>query len=165
MDVHGAYNNVRIADGDEWKAMFITELGLFEPTVMFFSMCNLPTTFQHMMDHLFVHQLVGGWLLIYMDDMLIATDDDTVLDIDCIQQSLQVLRDNDLYIKPSKCKFLQCRIKFLGFIIENGTLSMDPVKVKGIANWPLPQTLRQLCSFLGFCNFYHRFILQYADLA
>ena len=84
MDVCAGYNNVRIAAGHEWKAAFITCYGLFEPTVMFFGLCNSPATFQHMMDNLFIHQLVGGWLLIYMDNMLIATDDDTVLYINCI---------------------------------------------------------------------------------
>ena len=73
MDVRGAYNNVHIAKGHEWKAAFITSHSLFKLTVMFFGLCNSPTTFQHMMDHIFVHQLIGGWLLIYMDNILITT--------------------------------------------------------------------------------------------
>ena len=77
MDVHAGYNNVRIAKEHEWLAASIMKYGLFEPLVMFFGLCNLPATFQHMMDNLFVHQLTDVWLLIYMDDMLIATDDDT----------------------------------------------------------------------------------------
>jgi len=141
MDVRAGYNNFRIAAGHEWKAAFIMRYGLFEPTVIFFRLCNSTATFQHMIDNLFIHQMVGGWLLIYMDDMLIATDDDTVLHIDCIQQSLQVLRDNNLYIKLQKCEFLQHRIEFLGFIIENGTVSMDPLKVDGIAKWPISNNL------------------------
>ena len=164
MDVHTGYNNVRITRGHEWLAAFITKYGLFEPLVMFFSLCNSPATFQHMIDNLFVHQLTNGWLLIYMDNMLIATNDNTTIHINCIHESLKVLCDNDLFIKPSKCDFMVRKVKFLGFIIENGTVSMDPIKVD-IVNWPAPQNLRQLHSFLGFCNFYHRFIYHYADLA
>ena len=165
MDVRAGYNNVRITKGHEWLAAFITKYGLFEPLVMFFGLCNSPTTFQHMMDNLFVHQLTNGWLLIYMDDMLIATDDDTVIHINCICESLQILHNNDLFIKPSKCDSMVQKVEFLGFIIKNGTVSMDPIKVKGIVEWPAPQNLQQLHSFLGFCNFYHRFVYHYADLA
>ena len=145
MDVRAGYNNVRIAKGHEWLAAFITKYGLFEPLVMFFSLWNLPATFQHMMDNLFIHQLTDGWLLIYMDDMLIATDDDTTIHINCIRESLQILHDNNLFIKPSKCDFMVCKVEFLGLIIENGTVSIDLIKVKGIIEWPAPQNIRQLC--------------------
>jgi len=84
MDVRWGYNNVRIAEGHEPLTAFITKYGLFEPTIMFFGLCNSPATFQHMMDNVFIKQLDGGWLLIYMDDILIATDNDTILHIDCI---------------------------------------------------------------------------------
>ena len=84
MDVHWGYNNIRIAKGDEWKAAFVTKYGLFEPTVMFFGLCNSPATFQHMMDNIFIRELNGGWLLIYMDDMLIATKDNVIIHIDCL---------------------------------------------------------------------------------
>ncbi len=69
MDVHAGYNNVRIAAGHKWKAAFITRYRLFELTVMLFGLCNLPAMFQHIMDSLFIYQLVGGWLLIYMANM------------------------------------------------------------------------------------------------
>ena len=84
MDVRWGYNNVRIAKGDEWKAAFVTKYGLFEPTVMFFGLCNSPATFQHMMDNIFIRELNGGWLLIYMDDMLIATKDNVIIHLDCL---------------------------------------------------------------------------------
>ena len=76
MDVRWGYNNIRIANEDQWKAAFITKYGLFELTVMFFGLTNSPTTFQRMMDNIFIKQLAKGWLIIYMDDMLIATGPD-----------------------------------------------------------------------------------------
>ena len=77
---------------------------------------------------------------------------------------LQLLRENDLYLKPQKCEFGVTKVNFLGFIIEHGKMTMDPVKLAGIADWPAPSTLRQLRSFLGFGNFYQKFIHHYSDL-
>ena len=74
MDVHWGYNNVHIKEGDQWKAAFITNQGLFEPKVMFFGLTNSPATFQTMMNAIFAQELREGWITIYMDDILIHTD-------------------------------------------------------------------------------------------
>src|SRR5258707_14880171 len=74
LDLPWGYNNVRIKKGDEWKAAFITNRGLFEPRVMFFGLCNSPSTFQTMMDSYFQEMINEGWLVIYMDDMLLYAD-------------------------------------------------------------------------------------------
>jgi hypothetical protein len=71
MDIRSGYNNIRIHPDDRWKAAFTTEFGLFEPNVMFFSLCNLPATFQAYMNHTFQQEINEGWLVIYMDDILI----------------------------------------------------------------------------------------------
>jgi hypothetical protein len=72
-NIHWGYNNIRIKDGDQWKAAFLTHEGLFEPMVMYFSLTNSPTTFQTMMDTIFADEIDKGWLTIYMDDMGIHT--------------------------------------------------------------------------------------------
>ena len=72
-DIRWGYNNVRIKDGDQWKAAFITNEGLFEPTVMFFGLTNSPATFQTMMNTIFSEEVALKWLTIYMDDMAIHT--------------------------------------------------------------------------------------------
>ena len=163
MDVRLGYNNVRIHEGDEWKGAFKTKYGLFEPLVMFFGLCNSPATFQHMMDNIFIVQTAKGWMIIYMDDMLIFAETKEEL-TERTLEVLQLLRENDLYLKPQKCKFYVTRVEFLGFIIEDGKMIMDPIKLAGIADWPAPTTLRQLRSFLGFGNFYRKFIHHYSDL-
>ena len=76
LDIRWGYNNVRIKEGDEWKAAFKTNKGLFEPTVMFFGLCNSPGTFQAMMDDIFRDMLDEGVVIDYMDDLLIPTKDD-----------------------------------------------------------------------------------------
>lgn len=75
LDLRSGYNNVWIKDGDQWKAAFKTSRGLFEPTVMFFGLCNSPAIFQMMMNDLFKDMIDEGWLVIYMDDMLIFSKD------------------------------------------------------------------------------------------
>ena len=67
---------------------------------------------------------------------------------------LQRLQGNDLYLKPKKCKFNKTTMEYLGLIIKEGQLSMDPVKLKGISEWPVPTTVKQVRAFLGFGNFY-----------
>ena len=75
MDIRWGYHNVRIKDGNQWKAAFKTNKGLFEPTVMFFWLCNSPATFQAMMNEIFKDMLDKGWIVIYMDDILIFSRD------------------------------------------------------------------------------------------
>jgi len=75
-DVHWGYNNIHIKKGDKWKAAFKTSKGLFEPTVMFFGLTNSPATFQTMMDNIFHEEIAQGWLKIYMDNLIVASEDD-----------------------------------------------------------------------------------------
>src|SRR5271170_3219221 len=163
LDVQWGYNNVRIKDGDQWKAAFKTNRGLFEPTVMFFGMCNSPATFQAMMDDIFKDKTAQGWVIIYMDDVLIFTKD-LLINIRNTRQILQLLLDNDLFLKLEKCSFWQTKLEYLGLIVEEGKIGMDPAKLRGIADWPTPTTVKQVRSFLGFGNYYRRFIHGYGDL-
>jgi len=142
-DVQWRYNNIRIKKGDEWKAAFKTNRGLFEPTVMFFGMCNSPATFQAMMDSIFKDLIAEGLIIVYMDDILIFAKDKRQLD-KVTRKVLQRLQENDLYLKPEKCSFKKTKIDYLGMIIEEGKISMDPTKLKGIRDWPVPKTVKQV---------------------
>jgi len=164
LDVRWGYNNIRIKEGDEWKAAFKTNTRLFEPTVMFFGLCNSPATFQAMMDSIFEDETHEGWIIVYIDDVLILSKDKKLLK-ERTKRVLQKLRDNDLYLKPKKCFFCKEKIEYLGMIIEEGKVSMDPAKLKGICDWPKPTTIKQTRSFLGFGNFYRRFIRRYSEIA
>jgi hypothetical protein len=164
-DVRWGYNNVRIKPGDEWKAAFITPFGLFQPRVMFFGLTNSPATFQAMMNHIFQKEIREGWLVVYMDDLLIATEDDLAFHKQCVQRILQKLLDHDLYLKLSKCEFHKKRIEYLGVVLEHGQVQMDPTKVKGVADWIRPQNAKDVRSFLGFTGFYRYFIKDYSKIA
>ena len=164
LDVRWGYNNIRIKKGDEWKAAFKTNKGLFEPTVMFFGMCNSPATFQAMMDNIFMTMIDGRLIIVYMDDILIFADTKEELKR-ITRMVLEKLRENDLFLKAKKCEFCKPKIEYLGMIIEEGRISMDPIKLAGIRDWPVPTTVKQVRSFLGFGNFYRKFISHYSDLA
>ena len=164
LDIRWGYNNVRIRDGDQWKAAFKTNKGLFEPTVMFFGMCNSPATFQSMMDSIFSDMIDDCIVIIYMDDIFIFAPDESTL-TENTKKVLTRLRDNDLFLKPAKCEFNKTRVEYLGMVIEEGKISMDSGKLNGIRDWPTPTTVKQVRAFLGFGNFYRRFIWHFSELA
>ena len=104
LDIRQGYNNIRIRNGDQWKAAFKTPFGLFEPTVMFFGMTNSPATFQHMMNTIFAKMIDKNQIVVYMDDILIFSP--TLKELNQrTHQVLQTLQENDLYLKPEKCEF------------------------------------------------------------
>ncbi|GLB43126.1 putative retrotransposable element tf2 155 kda protein type 1-like [Lyophyllum shimeji] len=160
LDVRWGYNNVRIKEGDEWKAAFRTNRGLFEPLVMFFGLTNSPATFQTMMNDIFRDLIAQGVVCVYLDDILIYTK--TLEEHRRITRIvLDRLREHRLFLKPEKCEFERTEIEYLGLIISHGTASMDPVKVAGVAEWPVPKNKKEVQSFLGFTNFYRRFRVEY----
>jgi hypothetical protein len=163
LDVRRGYNNVLIKEGDQWKAAFKTKFGFFEPLVMFFGLCNSPSTFQEMMNIIY-KTVIAFWeakgtiIRIYMDDIAIATSGSKEDHIQAVRDVLWVAKEHDLYFKPEKCVFHAPSIDYLGVIIEKGMTHMDPVKIAGIKNWPIPTKVKDVHSFLGFCNFYRPFI-------
>uniref|UniRef100_A0A0W0F633 Reverse transcriptase domain-containing protein n=1 Tax=Moniliophthora roreri TaxID=221103 RepID=A0A0W0F633_MONRR len=164
LDLWNGYNNVRIKDGDQWKAAFKTNRGLFEPTVMFFGLMNSPATFQAFMDDVLKDFMAEGWCLVYMDDILIYSETESQHRERTIRL-LQWLREQDLYLKPHKCKFDVREIEFLGLVIRPGRIAMDPTKLSGISEWPAPKTVTGVRSFTGFMNFYQKFIGNYSAIA
>ena len=163
-DVRWGYNNIRIKAGDEWKAAFTTNRGLFEPQVMLFGLTNSPATFQALMNTIFADLVAAGKVAVYLDDILIYTS--TQRDHrEVTHEVLRRLRAHDLYLRPEKCEFARTEIEYLGLIIREGKVTMDPVKVHAITHWPAPRNLRDLRGFLGFANFYRRFIKGFAKVA
>ena len=155
---------MHIKEGDEWKAAFRTNMGLFELTVIFFGLTNSPATFQAMMNELFRDLIHEGVVVVYLDDILIFTK---TLDEHrrVTREVLRILRENKLYLKPEKCEFEQTKIEYLGMIVEEGRVRMDPAKVKAVAKWAVPTRKKELQSFLGFCNFYRHFIKDFSHIA
>jgi hypothetical protein len=125
IDIHWGYNNIRIKEGDEWKAAFITKHGLFEPLVMFFGLCNAPASFQCMINIKFREVLTSGCVFIYMDDIIILGD--TLEELHhWTKEVLEMMRKNKLSCKPVKCQFKKETVKYLGTIISQGQLAVNP---------------------------------------
>jgi hypothetical protein len=155
---------VRIKEGDKWKATFHTHQGLFQPQVMFFGLCNSPATFQAMMNHYFHRLISQGKIVIYLDNILIHSKT-LVENIATTHKVLEILRENHLFLKPEKCLFHKTEIPYLGLIICEDSIKMDPKKVERILAWRTPNKKKELQSFLGFINFYRRFIKDFARIA
>ena len=120
---------------------------------MFFGMCNSPATFQAMMDSTFKDMIEQNKTIVYMDDILNFDETEEGLE-KTDKLVLECLRKEDLYLKAKKCEWRKKKIEYLGMVIEEGKMSMDSVKVKGLLDWPTPNTVKQIRSFLGFGNFY-----------
>jgi len=138
LDVRWGFNNVHIKPGDEWKATFQTNRGLFELLVMFFGMTVSPATFQTMMNDIFRNLIAEGIVVVYLDDILIFTKTKKEHE-QAVQWVLQVLKENKLFLHPEKCEFFKQRIEYLGLVISENEVSMDPVKVAGVREWPTPE--------------------------
>jgi reverse transcriptase-like protein len=164
-DVRWGYNNICIKNGDQWKAAFKMNKGLYEPMVMFFGLTNSPATFQMMIDDIFHSKVAQGYIIIYMDDILITTEGDLKDHQKYVAHVLNILLKHDLYLKPEKCSFYKKEVEYLGVIVGNGKVKMDPTKVQALTDWPQPIMLKQLHSFLGFGNYYKDFIANYSRLA
>ena len=143
LDIWWGYNNIRMKEGDKWKAAFWTNRGLFEPLVMFFGLCNSPATFQMMMNHIFRDLISKGKVIVYMDDIMIFTK---TLDKhrQIIREVLKILRENKLSLKHTKCDFETQEMEYLGLIVSEGQIKMDPGKVKGVTDWPVPKICKEL---------------------
>jgi len=164
LDVRWGFNNVRMKEGDEWKAAFRTNRGLFEPLVMFFGLTNSPATFQTMMDDIFEELISEGVVVVYLDDILIFTE--TLEEHRTVtRRVLALLEKHKLYLRPDKCEFERTTVEYLGVIISHNSVAMDPVKVAGVAEWPEPTNKKEVQSFLGFTNFYRRFIKDFSEHA
>lgn len=109
------------------------------------------------MDSIFKDMINKGWLIIYMDDMLIYSSDKAVHQ-ERVLRVLDRLKKHDLFLKAEKCVFDVAEVEFLGLILKPGELHMDPFKLEGIQAWPVPENIKQVQSFLGFGNFYQKFI-------
>jgi transposase InsO family protein len=165
IDLKDAYYRIRIRPGDEWKTAFRTRYGHYEYLVMPFGLTNAPAAFQAYINQA-LRGLVDDFCIVYLDDILIfsKTEEEHA---EHLRLVCERLRTAELYAKPSKCQFYQKEMEFLGFIINEQGVRMDPDRVRTISEWKEhpPGSYRDVQVFLGFCNFYRRFIQGYSHIA
>lgn len=163
LDLRNAYHLVRIREGDEWKTAFNTPLGHFEYLVMPFGLTNAPAVFQALVNDV-LRDFLNKTVYVYLDDILIFSE--TLEEhVHHVRQVLQRLLENKLFIKAEKCEFHKESVSFLGYIVGSGQVKPDPAKIEAVAAWAQPKNVKQLQRFLGFSNFYRRFIQNYSQIA
>ena len=153
LDLIWGYNNVRIKEGDKWKAVFLTNKGLFEPQVMYFGLCNSPGTFQRMMNSIFQELLHKNILANYMDNFVIPAKTMEELEERMIR-FLKIAEKHNLCFKRSKCNFNMEEIPILEVIVGKGQVKMEQEKIKTVKEWKTPTRVKDVESFLRFTNFY-----------
>jgi len=163
LDLRSAYNLIRIKEGDEYKTAFRTKYGHYEYLVMPFGLKNAPATFQS-----FINSILRSYLekcvILYLDDILIYSKD-LEEHHNQVRNVHQTLINNNLYTKLEKCEFDQNKVEFLGYILSGDGVSTDPKKIKSIEEWPRPENLKDVQRFIGLCNYYRRFVKDFAKIA
>jgi len=162
LDLRGAYNLLRIKSGEEWKTAFGTRYGHYEFCVMPFGLTNAPATFQNFMNDL-LRDYLDDFCSVYLDDILIFSESLSE-HRDHVRKILEILKENRVFCKPEKCHFDVDQVEYLGFVISSKGIAMDESKLTAVAEWPTPKRLRDVQSFLGFANFYRRFIQSYSKV-
>jgi RNase H-like domain found in reverse transcriptase/Reverse transcriptase (RNA-dependent DNA polymerase)/Integrase zinc binding domain/Chromo (CHRromatin Organisation MOdifier) domain len=163
LDLRGAYNLIRIKEGEEWKTAFRTRYGLFEYRVMPFGLTNAPASCQRLINDT-LHEYLDIFVVAYLDDILIFSKTKNE-HIEHVRKVLDKLSEKSLLLEPDKCEFHQEELEFVGFIIGRNGVKMSPRKIEAVRDWPRPTTVKEVQAFLGFANFYRRFIENYSKVA
>ncbi|KAK3566144.1 hypothetical protein QTP86_028465, partial [Hemibagrus guttatus] len=163
LDLRSAYNLVCIRKGDEWKTAFHMTHGHYEYRVMPFCLTNAPAVFQALVNGVF-QDLLGKWVIAYIDDILVYS---TSMEehVHHVREVLSRLQQHHLYVKLEKCEFHRTTVTFLGYVISRQGVEMDAAKVQAITEWSTPTTVWKLQRFLGFANFYRKFMCNYSSVA
>jgi len=162
LNLKHAYHLVCVALGDKWKMAFQTHYGSFEWLVMPFGLTNAPSVFQRFVNENFAN-LLDVYILVYLDDILIFSDN-MADHKKHAKEVLRCLQEQGLFVNGDKCCFHSDSVEYLGYIIGSGGLCMDSAKVQVIQDWPKPKKVKDVQSFLGFANFYRRFIHGYSEI-
>ncbi|XP_058733135.1 uncharacterized protein LOC131604728 [Vicia villosa] len=163
IDLRSGYHQIRVKEGDIQKTAFRTRYGHYEYAVMPFGVSNAPGVFMEYMNRIF-HSYMDKFIVVFIDDILIyskSEEDHT----EHLRIALQVLKDNKLFAKFSKCEFWMETVSFLGHVISGDGIAVDPSKISAVLQWEPTKTVTEIRSFLGLAGYYRRFIEGFSNLA
>ena len=163
LDLSQGYHQIAVAEDDIPKTAFATRKGQFEYKRMPFGLTTAPATFQRLM-HIVLQQENWQKCLIYLDDILIFGRS-VEEHLERLKAVFQRIREAGLKLSPSKCCFMKKEVEYLGHVVSSTGIKTDPKKIDKVKSWPVPRTIKELRSFLGFCGYYRRFIKDYAEIA
>lgn len=161
--MRSGYNHVAMHFGDADKTAFVTRKGTFKWTVLLLGLCNAPATFQRLMD-IVMSGLNFETCLVYLDDVIVFGGS-WEEHIERLGSVFQRLKSANLKLKPSKCHLLRRTVGFLGHVVSEQGILLNPSKVEEVVDWPIPEKLRDLRAFVGLCAFYRKFIPTFSWVA
>ena len=144
---------MRITEGDEWMMAFQTRYGYFEYQVMPFGLSNAPASFQGYINKILAEKL-DIFVIVYLDDILIYTEDQRRGHVEAVQWVLDLLRKNGLFANLKKCRFHKDEVRFLGYVVSSQGIRMEDERIKAVRNWLEPKSVQDIQVFIGFANFY-----------
>jgi hypothetical protein len=163
IDLKSGYHQIRMREGDEWKTAFKTNEGLYEWLVMSFGLTNAPSTFMRLMNEV-LKEFIRKFVIVYLDDILVFNKI-VVEHLKHLPTVMQKLQQEKLLINMKKSSFMKIELIYLGFVISENELRMDPDKVDVIKNWPSPKNIFEVRSFHGLTSFYRKFIKNFSGIS
>jgi hypothetical protein len=163
IDLRSGYHQIRVREEDVPKTAFHTRYGHYEFRVLPFGLTNAPATFMRLMNDV-LRPLLDRCVVVFLDDILVYSKSKEE-HVEHLRQVLQLLRENNLYGKASKCEFGANKVEFLGHYVSKDGIHTAADKIEAVKNWPLPTNVSEVRSFLGFTGYYRRFTKDYARIA
>ena len=163
LDLAQGYHQIAMSQDSVEKTAFCTNLGQWEYLVMPFGLCNAPISFQRLMNTIF-KQEINSFVLVYLGDILIYSRSEEE-HWGHLAHALDKLCRARLYGRLHKCEFLKEKVDYLGFEVGRDGIRTSPEKVRAILNWPRPQSVHDVRSFLGLASYYRKFIKGFSQLA
>lgn len=163
IDLRTCYHHIRVRNEDVGKTAFVVASGHYEFKFMPFGLTNAPATSQSLMNEVFRQEL-KEFVLVFFDDILVYSPDEA-LHYHHLKRVLELLRSHSLFAKASKCSFAHKQVEYLGHVINEHGVGVDPSKIQSIQEWPLPQTVKALRGFLGLTGYYRKFVKGYGVIA